>query len=153
MNTNEGTAPLPLFLNKVVSDKKALEVAAILDACHPTHSERLWLAGFLKFCGYSMAEVLDLIREHAQWGDYNERITAQQVASVFHQREVGTTYHKYRMDSRPRKWDLTPVEVLRIKRQKSIDLSKMLCEESKAIAFPHLERLGDFNSWAQYLEK
>jgi hypothetical protein len=57
----------PLFLNKVNSDKKALEVTAVLDACHPTHSERLWLCGFLKFCGYSMAEVLDSIREHAQW--------------------------------------------------------------------------------------
>jgi DNA primase large subunit len=153
MSDNERILPFPLFLNKVVSDKKALEVAAILDACHPTHSERLWLVGFLKFCGYSMIEVLDLIREHAQWGDYNERTTAYQVGTVFRQRKIGTTYPKYRMDSRPRKWDLTPVEVLRIKRQRSIDLSKLLCEESNAIEFPHPERLGNFNSWGEFLQK
>ena len=141
---------IPEYLYKVKSDKKALEVAAILDPPHPTHAQRLWLAGFLKFCGYSMVEVLDIIREHAQWADYDARITAQQVASVFHQRPQRTQNH---YNTRPRKWDLTPVEVLRIKRQKSIDLSKQLCEESNAIAFPHPERLGDFNAWAQYLEK
>lgn len=140
----------PEYLNKVNSDKKALEVAAIIDACHPTHSERLWLVGFLKFCGYSMAEVLDIIREQCHWSDYNERITAQQVASVFHQRPQRTQNHITR---KLRKWDLTPVEVLRIKRQKSISLSKQLCEESNAIAFSHPERLGNFNSWAEYLEK
>jgi DNA primase large subunit len=144
---------VPEYLNKVNSDKKALEVAAVLDACHPTHSERLWLAGFLKFCGYSMAEVRDIIREHAQWADYNERITSYQVGTIFHQRQVGTNNRKYRMDSRPRKWDLSPVEALRIRRQKSISLSKLLCEESHAVAFPHPERLGNFNSWEEFLQK
>jgi hypothetical protein len=141
---------VPEYLNKVKSDKKALEVAAILDPPHPSHAQRLWLAGFLKFCGYSMPEVLDIIHEHAQWADYDARITAQQVASVFHQRPQRT---QSSITRKVRKWDLTPVEVLRIRRQKSISLSKQLCEESKAAAFPHPERLEDFNSWAEFLQK
>jgi hypothetical protein len=141
---------IPEYLSKVKSDKKALEVAAILDACHPTHSERLWLAGFLKFCGYFMPEVLDIIREHAQWADYDERITTYQVGTIFHQRPQRTQNHTIQ---KARKWDLTPVEVLRIRRQKSVSLSKLLCEESKAIEFPHPERLGNFNSWAEFLQK
>lgn len=143
------------LLLKVKSDKKALEISDLLHVTRPTHAQRLWLVGFLKFCGYSMIEVLDIIHEHAQWADYNAQITAQQVASVFHQRQVGTTYRKYRTDSRPRKWDLTPVEVLRIRRQKSISLSNLLCEESNAIPFPHPERLAnpDFDPSAEFLQK
>lgn len=148
---NEKRGSVPLFLNKVKSDKKALEVAAILDPPHPTHAQRLWLVGFLKFCGYSMIEVLDIIHQHAQWADYDARTTAQQVASVFHQRPQHT---QSQITRKTRKWDLTPVEVLRIRHQKSIDLSKQLREESNAAVFPHPERIeGNFNSWAQYLEK
>jgi hypothetical protein len=76
MNKATGV-PAPLFLNKIWSDKKAIECAAILDAGHPTHAQRLWLVGFLKFAGYSMADVLDLIREHCEWRDYNEPSTSQ----------------------------------------------------------------------------
>jgi hypothetical protein len=148
---------IPEYMNKVNSDKKVIELAAILDACHPTHAERLWFVGFLKFCGYSMIDVIDLIHEHAQWGDYNERITAYQVGTIFHQHKVGTNHTKYRTDFRPRKWDLTPVEILRIKRQRSISLSKILCEEEKGnnICFPHPERLTcpDFNPSAEFLRK
>jgi len=144
---------IPLFLNKINSDKKAIECANILEAGHPTHSERLWLVGFMKFCGYSMIEVLDIIQEHCQWADYNERTTVYQVGTVFHQRKVGTHYTKNRMVHRVRKWDLTPVEVLRIRRQASINLSKLLCEEYPAIPFPHPERIGHFNSWSEFLKK
>ena len=146
---------IPEYLNKVNSDKKALECAAILEASHPTHSERLWLVGFLKFCGYDMSEVLGIIREHCQWADYNERITSYQVSTVFRQRQVGTSCHKYRTTPRVRKWDLSPVEILRIKRQKSISLSKLLCEENKQLPFPHPERLAcaDFNPSATFLRK
>ena len=153
-NKNRVDGSAPLYLNKIKSDQKAIECADILDAIRPTHFERLWLVGFLKFCGYSMDEVLDIIREHAQWADYNERITTYQVGTVFNQRsQVGTTYPKYRTTSRVRKWDLTPTEVLRIRRQHSISLSKFLCEENNAAAFPHPERLGEFNSWFEFLKK
>lgn len=153
MICEEGSPALPLFLNKVNSDKKAIECANIFEASHPTHSERLWLVGFLKFCGYDMSEVLDIIREQCLWADYDERITSYQVSTVFRQRQVGTSCHKYRTTPRARKWDLSPVEVLRIRRQRSISLSTLLCEESNAVAFPHPERIGNFNSWAEYLRK
>ena len=141
---------ITLYLNKINSDKKAIECAGVLDASHPTHSERLWLVGFLKFCGYSMVEVLDIIHEHAQWSDYNERQTIYQVGTIFGRYPQRTMNHSSR---KPRKWDLTPVEVLRIRRQASINLSKLLCEEYPAIPFPHPERLGHFNSWSEFLKK
>ena len=141
---------VPLYLNKINSDKKAIECANILEAGHPTHSERLWLVGFLKFCGYSMAEDLDIIREHSEWADFNDRITSYQVGTVYHQQPQRTQNHNI---IRARKWDLTPIEVLNIRRQKSIGLSKLLCEESSAIKFPHPERVGHFNSWAEFLQK
>ncbi len=143
---------VPEYLNKINSDKKAIECANILEACHPTHSERLWLVGFLKFCGYSMIEVLDIIHGHNQWMDYNERTTAYQVGTVFHQRPQRTQNHQTRQ---VRKWALSPVEALRIRRQKSISLSKLLCEESHAVAFPHPERLAcaEFNPSAEFLKK
>lgn len=143
---------IPKYLNKVNSDKKAIDCADILDACHPTHPQRLWLCGFLKFAGYSMAEVLDLIHEHTQWADYNARITAYQVGTVFRQSPQRTQNHTAR---KVRKWDLTPVEVLRVRRQRSISLSKRLREESKQISFPHPERLicAEFNPSASFLQK
>jgi hypothetical protein len=141
---------IPEYLNKVNSDKKALECAAILEAGHPTHSERLWLVGFLKFCGYTMPEVLGIIREQCQWADYNDRVTSYQVGTIFHQQPQRT---QSQISRKPRKWDLTPVEVLRIRRQHSISLSKVLCEESNVIEFAHPERLGNFNSWAEFLQK
>lgn len=141
---------VPEFLNKVNSDKKAIECDEILRACHPTHAQRLWLVGFLKYVGYSMPEVLDIINDHCDWGDFNARITASQVGSVFHQRPQPT---QNQSPPRPRKWDLSPLEVLRIRRQKSIDLRKMLCEESNAIEFPHPERVSSFNSWSEFLRK
>jgi hypothetical protein len=142
---------IPEYLNKVNSDKKAISCAEILDACRPSHSQRLWLVGFLKFCGYTMPEVLDIIREQCQWADYNDRVTSYQVGTIFHQQPQRT---QNEITRRMRKWDLTPVEVLRIRRQHSISLSKQLCEESPAIAFPHPERLtNSFNSWSEFLQK
>lgn len=146
---------IPEYLNNVKSDKKALELAAILEAIHPSHSERLWLCGFLKYVGYSMTEVLDIIHQHNHWSDYNDRTTIYQVGTVFHQRQVGTTYQKYHTTSRVRKWDLRPLEVLRIKYQRSVTLSRLLCEEHKQIPFPHPERLAytDLNPSAGFLRK
>jgi hypothetical protein len=141
---------IPEYLNKVNSDQKAISCAEILDAVRPTHSQRLWLVGFLKFCGYSMTEVLDIIRDYCEWADYNDRVTAYQVGTIFHQRPQRT---QSQISRKPRKWDLTPVEVLRIRRQHSISLSKQLCEENKQIPFPHPEQLGYFNSWAEFVQK
>jgi len=141
---------IPLYLNKINSDKKAIECAGVLDASHPTHSERLWLVGFLRYVGYTTIEVTDIIHDNCQWSDYNAAITSYQVGTVYHQKPQRTQNHSIR---KTRKWDLSPVEVLRIRRQASINLSKLLCEESPAVSFPHSERLGHFNSWSEFLKK
>ena len=142
----------PEYLNKINSDKKAIECATILEAVRPSHSERLWLVGFMKYAQYTMTEVLDIIQEHCHWSDYNERVTAYQVATVFHQRPQKTQNHSA---SRPRKWSLSPVEVLRIRYQRSIDCSKILRNEIGDIyKYPHPERLAEhFNSWAEFVRK
>jgi len=141
---------IPLYLNKINSDKKAIECANILEAGHPTHSERLWLVGFLRYVGYTTIEVTDIIHDNCQWSDYNAAITSYQVGTVYHQKPQRTQNFS---TPRPRKWDLSPLEVLKIRRQVSINLSKLLCEESPAISFPHPERLGYFNSWSDFLKK
>lgn len=143
---------IPEYLFKVKSDKKAMSCAAILHGCRPTHSQRLWLVGFLKFCGYSMTEVLDIIREYAHWGDYDEKTTAYQVGTVFHQRPQRTQNHQTRQ---VRKWDLSEVEILRIKYQRSVTLSNLLREENKNREFAHPERLSnpEFNPSAEFLRK
>ena len=142
---------VPLYLNKINSDKKAIECANIIEAGHPVHSERLWVVGFLKFCGYSMPEVLDIIREHSEWADFDEKITAYQVGTIFHQKPQLTQNHQTR---KVRKCALSKLEILRIRRQHSISLSKVLCEESNAIEYPHPERLTySFNSWSEFLQK
>jgi len=150
---SETRGSVPLYLNKINSDKKAIECAKILEAFHPCHNERLWLCGFLRYCGYPMTEVTNIIHDRNHWCDYNERATAYQVASVFHQRPQRTQNHQAR---KVRKWDLSPVEVLRIRRQHSISLSKRLCEEHmNRNSFPHPERLScsDFNPSAEFLTK
>ena len=152
MNNEKVGGSVPVYLNKIYSDKKAIEIQDILVAIHPTHSERLYLVGFLKHVDYSMGEVLDIIREEAHWNDFNEKITAYQVGTIFRQPLQRTQNHA---PTRSRKWDLSPVEVLRIRRQHSISLSRLLCEESKnKNIFPHPERLGiDAGPTATYLKK
>ena len=147
---------VPLYLNKINSDKKAMECAKILEAVRPTHYERLWLVGFLRYVSYSLSEVLEILQEHAQWADYNQNITSYQVGTVFHQKPQRTQSHSA---PRARKWALTSLEVLKIRRQKSITISKILCEENKAkgknFSFAHPERLLNpkFNPSAEFLTK
>lgn len=143
---------IPEYLNKVMSDQKALEISGILETCRPTHPQRLWLVGFLKFAGYQMDEVLDIIREHCHWSDYNTQITAYQVGTIYHQRPQRTQNHSA---PRPRKWNLSPLEVLKIRYQRSVTLSRQLGEEHKQMPFPHPERLAcrDFNPSAGFLQK
>ena len=75
---------IPEYLNKINSDKKAIECAAIFDKSHPTPSELRWLLKFLKFAGYLKADVQDIMRKHAQWSDYSERVASHQLEAVFY---------------------------------------------------------------------
>jgi hypothetical protein len=81
------------------------------------------------------------------------KTTAYQVGTIFHQRTQRTQSHITR---RIRKWDLSKLEIFRIKYQRSVSLSKLLREENKeGITFPHPERLdsNDFNPSAEFLRK
>lgn len=124
--SKEDQAPPPsfCFLHKIYSSKKQLQIFDILQACHPSHPERLWLVGFLKYTGYSYKEVIDIIENHGEWSDYDADVTAYQVATVFHQPHHEATSSNNK--SRVRKWDLTPTEVYRIKLARSAESHREL---------------------------
>ena len=143
---NQVSPPPPpsfCYLHKIYSIKKQLEIFDILQAIHPTHSERLWLAGFLKYSGHSYDETIKIIDEHCEWGDYNQDFTAYQVSKVFKQphRNNSTTGNK----RRARKWALLPTEEYRIKLARSTashrELQKWMQENDMPVydAAPELE--------------
>ncbi len=70
-------------LTKVISFEKRQELYNILHAENPDHYSRLWMVGFLKFCGYSINEICNIIHADASWSNYDERTTFCQVLSVF----------------------------------------------------------------------
>ena len=72
----------PGSLLTVRSAAKRARIMEILRAVHPTHSERLWLVGFLRFCGMSTAKILRVIDEANHWGDYDSAVTRKHVRSV-----------------------------------------------------------------------
>ena len=112
------------YLDKIYSINKQLQIFDILQAIRPTHSERLWLAGFLKYSGHSYDETIKIIDEHCEWGDYNQDFTAYQVAKVFKQphRTSSNTGSK----RRARKWELLPTEEYRIKLVRSAESHREL---------------------------
>jgi len=99
-------------LAKIHSVKKLMEIHDILKAIHPIHAERLYLVGFLKYIGYSMQGVCDIIDQFAEWEDYSQSTTQYQVSTIFKQ-----PYRKGNNTSKPRvrKWSLTPLEEYKIK--------------------------------------
>ncbi len=70
-------------LSKVISFEKRQELYNILHSEDPDHYSRLWLVGFLKFCGYGIEEICAIIHYEACWANYDTRMTYCQVASVF----------------------------------------------------------------------
>lgn len=72
-----------LELSKVRSFEKRQELFNILHSEDAGHYERLYLAGFLKFVGYSLEEICALIDKEASWKDYDRTMTYCQVRSVF----------------------------------------------------------------------
>lgn len=70
-------------LSKVSSFDKQSELLDVLHSGDPSHYQRLWLVGFLKFVGYSPEEICSIIDMEACWGDYDATMTYNQVQSVF----------------------------------------------------------------------
>ena len=124
-NANKGASKPPSFyyLHKIQTIKKQLEIFDILQAIRPTHAERLWLSGFLKYAGYSYEETLKIIANHCEWSDYNQDFTAYQVAKVYKQpHRTGNNTGKRRV----RKWNLTPAEEYRSKYYRSMEAHREL---------------------------
>lgn len=69
-------------LDRVASKKKRKEILTILTSPEPSHYQRLWLVGFLLYCGYSYDAICEIIDKHNQWNDYDKHITRFQVFSV-----------------------------------------------------------------------
>lgn len=141
MNSKEvgaSQAPNIFYLDKIISLKRQLQVFDILMHFHPTHEERLWLVGFLKYAGYKYKEVLDIIDNHCQWSDYKPDVTSYQVSTVFKQ-----AYRKLTVSSshvrRKRKWDLSELEVWRINLARTSEINRRLTEQLEEKGIPIYE--------------
>ena len=121
----------PYYLHKIQSIKKQLEIFDILQAIHPTHAERLWLTGFLKYTGYNYEETCKIIHDHCQWEDYSQTITRYQVSTIYKQPHSFST-SKENIKPRVRKWQLTPTEEYRIKLARSAESHRELQRWAKA---------------------
>lgn len=73
------------MLKKIYLDAKRKEIKSILSNSNASHKQRCYLVGFLKSVqvGYSESEVLKIIGDLNCWQDYDARITAYQVSSIF----------------------------------------------------------------------
>lgn len=83
-----GCAPLPKAvppqaLNFIRSLDQRRKVLSVLQNPHPEHRDRVWLVGFLKWCGLSQSRTIALIQSHQRWGDYRKSATKRQVKSVW----------------------------------------------------------------------
>jgi len=68
---------------KIMPEKRYNEVIDILQKEEPTHYERLWVVGYLKWLGFGADEVMEIIDNHNNWLDYDRNITWYQICSVF----------------------------------------------------------------------
>lgn len=71
------------MLDKIKSLKKQEEILKILNDCEPRNEQRLYLVGFLKFVGYTLTEVMKIIRDNNSWLDYREKTTYYFVQNIF----------------------------------------------------------------------
>ena len=68
---------------KLMPEKRYNEVINILQKEEPTHYERLWMVGYLKWLGFTEDEIMAIIDNRNNWLDYDRNITWYQVCSVF----------------------------------------------------------------------
>jgi len=70
-------------LDRVRSPEKLQNLLNVLHSEDPDANSRLWLAGFLKFVGYSLDEICIIIDKEAAWSNYDAFVTYNQVRSIF----------------------------------------------------------------------
>ena len=70
-------------ISKVFPSQRRHEILDKLANPHPTHYERLWLVGFLKFVGYSKEEVLEILKVHAKWDEFDDSISWYQICTIY----------------------------------------------------------------------
>jgi hypothetical protein len=75
--------PENIVLTRVYSEKKRGELYRILHDTNPRHNARLWMAGFLKFAGYRLEDIEQIIARENRWANYDPHKTSQQLRSVF----------------------------------------------------------------------
>jgi len=83
---------VPQFGLLGLETKQETKLFDILEQCHPTHFDRLWLAGYLlnRF-GKDVALVWELVDRYNKWEDYNPSATYVQIKSVL--RSMGRSGH------------------------------------------------------------
>ncbi len=146
MRNQEGAplAPDIFYLSKIFSLKKQLEAFDILQAPRPTHDERLWLVGFLRYVGYTRHEVFEIIDQHCAWSDYNPTITNYQIATVYNNHHTTESHEVHTHRRRARKWDLSKLEVYRIQLARTAAAHRSLERENKKAGVIVYSSPGEF---------
>jgi len=68
---------------KTMTEDRFNEIKNILEKGDATHSERLFLTGYLQWIGFSAEEVMQIIDKNNRWLDFDSGMTWYQVCSVF----------------------------------------------------------------------
>lgn len=82
-SNNKAFGSVDCELSKVRSEEKRTELFNVLHGEDPDHYSRLWMVGFLKYVGYSLDEICDIIKIECCWSDFDESMTFCQVRSLF----------------------------------------------------------------------
>jgi len=94
---------------KLMPEKRYNEVMNILQKEEPTHYERVWLVGYLKWLGFDAEEVMEIIDNHNNWLDYDRNITWYQICSVFKTKTNMPHTMRHKKLHRREKIDLPPL--------------------------------------------
>jgi len=102
-------------VKRKTQDNPFIRTYEIVKDNHPTHNDRLWLAGrLLWYHRDDVDRVCDVIAQVNCWDDYDPITTRSQVESVRRSKRSGTRDFFVFSSSRPQGRDLTSVEVNRL---------------------------------------
>ena len=73
----------PLQINYVHSWRKAEAVKRIIREPNPSRNQRLWMCNFLMHCGYLERELLDLLKVHVKWQDFDYFKTKDEIGKIY----------------------------------------------------------------------